>query len=1469
MPKINRVRIVNFSYNNNKRHIIDELFDFYGGENALLSLANGGGKSVIVQAMLQPILPKMTLLNRKFRDFFASKLTPSYIMLEWKLDDGAGYLLTGIAVSNRTSHSPGEEDTGLDIRYYTFVNAYSSSNDFDIIRIPVADHSGNSVSIAKFHEFRKLLQKEAGKNGLGLDVFDSDREEQRRYESKLASYNISRDEWKELIVSINEAEHGVSEVFAECKTSRRVMEQWIIKYIEKVLNKSSDAGMTDHKKLEIMMGQVAQSLVDNEKYIREHKAIEEFKSEINTLYESAKKVLAELDKEDQLKKEIICGYRALRTEEDRISAELENIERVLHEKDTELEDIAHEERSYEVHNYTHQLEEIEARLTEAAAETEKQRERLAEMKHRLDLQRAAEKYGRIREKEKYVAEMQQRLENAAKDQDELMRKLNDIKFSLRNAYEEQIQSLHNEDSRLECELKTVREAIQNNGSAVSSGHQQINELNIALGGVERDIESFKAREKMVLEELELQLVRNPLLCELDMQEVSKTENLLNDELIQARQILDERVGFAEEIKQTIDKLECIEVELNQRSTDLMVEKANIRNRINSFEQERQKVLEALRRFNIKEEFLYDRQLITKEAKLYLNDWENKIYSLKMEISDLEKQIHGIENGVSYLPAAFVSLLEKHNLPCYTGERYLREIDDQARKSVLETNPILPYALLVTDKEAGIIENLIKEFDLSQIVPLIRYNQRDIKVDTEFGDVKFITSSKNISLDNSDLSSFIDTLNDVKKKRLLELEEANDVIERLSHDYQIILGFNWSEEQALELQKEMNDIRARIEANDRDIHENQTLLSEAKEKQQINLAQIDEARCALQSAEKRISRFKEYLADDLEYMGNIKKRSNIRQQIHAVEASLNKLNEDIARYRENEKELLSKIGEISRSLSTINEKLIKVADAKAEGAFMHNESVPQLEGMMEACEKEQNNDVKVLAEQISESKKDISNYKRDINKMNLNTDEYMHITYSESLETELEMLCEENEKKLKELSKREKDIELEQSRCNERLKIADEALKGRPAVPKENIRGDFSRRKEVVLNEIAKLNEEKRKFHHQQNGLLRQKTIVENQIKNIEQYIIEADIKEYAEVKDLIDELLREFSDCSTAVDKSINAFKIDGSQLITRYSESEEGIITDAVRNIKIQLDLLDRSYDKFYYLSERMDYYSEQLSNILKIMDSKIQQLENSRRDLTEHAFVEACRIYHEIPKISENSTVEIDGVRRKVFEIEYDKMTDETEARKKMDFYIEECLQSLTRLIKGSEEESRLRREIEKYMSSKELLNVISSLEKCRVKAYKVDLNEKNRGMMVWEDIIVKNSGGEKFIAYFSLLVALISYSRKQVKGYDEFMRREESKVLIMDNPFGPITSVHLLKPMFDIAQKYNTQLICLSDIKQEAVLNCFDLIYMIKIRQNMMQEDFIELEPIMQREMKQDEKLETVNLYSKIEQVSLFDM
>ena len=53
MSKINAMRFINLNYNNNSIKINDEIF-YMNGESTLLSLRNGGGKSVLVQMMMAP-----------------------------------------------------------------------------------------------------------------------------------------------------------------------------------------------------------------------------------------------------------------------------------------------------------------------------------------------------------------------------------------------------------------------------------------------------------------------------------------------------------------------------------------------------------------------------------------------------------------------------------------------------------------------------------------------------------------------------------------------------------------------------------------------------------------------------------------------------------------------------------------------------------------------------------------------------------------------------------------------------------------------------------------------------------------------------------------------------------------------------------------------------------------------------------------------------------------------------------------------------------------------------------------------------------------------------------------------------------------------------------------------------------------------------------------------------------------------
>ena len=98
MSKINTLRIVNLNYNSNSIKISDETFNF-NGESTLMSLRNGGGKTVLVQMMTAPFVHKRyrDTKDRKFESYFTTN-RPTFIMVEWVLDKDAGYVLTGMMI---------------------------------------------------------------------------------------------------------------------------------------------------------------------------------------------------------------------------------------------------------------------------------------------------------------------------------------------------------------------------------------------------------------------------------------------------------------------------------------------------------------------------------------------------------------------------------------------------------------------------------------------------------------------------------------------------------------------------------------------------------------------------------------------------------------------------------------------------------------------------------------------------------------------------------------------------------------------------------------------------------------------------------------------------------------------------------------------------------------------------------------------------------------------------------------------------------------------------------------------------------------------------------------------------------------------------------------------------------------------------------------------------------------------------
>ncbi len=144
--------------------------------------------------------------------------------------------------------------------------------------------------------------------------------------------------------------------------------------------------------------------------------------------------------------------------------------------------------------------------------------------------------------------------------------------------------------------------------------------------------------------------------------------------------------------------------------------------------------------------------------------------------------------------------------------------------------------------------------------------------------------------------------------------------------------------------------------------------------------------------------------------------------------------------------------------------------------------------------------------------------------------------------------------------------------------------------------------------------------------------------------------------------------------------------------------------------------------------------------------------------------------------------------------------------------------RLLADSGKEAEIRKLASRTVGSKRLLRRYIGMDSIVMKAYKIDRTPANSCYRTWEQTQVNNSGAEKFVVYFAVILALMSYAREDLNDPDG---NAAHSVLVLDNPFGPISSKHVLEPMFDISRNYHVQMICLSDISKSDIVSCFDYV------------------------------------------------
>lgn len=236
MSKINAIRLVNVNYNHNSIHISDETLHF-NGRSTLISLQNGGGKSVLVQLLTAPFVQKRyrNLNERSFASYFTTS-KPSFIMVEWVLEDDAGYCLTGMMV-RKSQNMDNEEELEL----INFISEYTEPCEQDINHLPVVESDKKELRIKSFNACHKMFDEYKKERINKFFCYDMNNSAQsRQYFAKLAEYGIDYREWQNIIKKINEEESGLSKLFAECKDEKGLVEKWFLDAVENKLNKGNN-----------------------------------------------------------------------------------------------------------------------------------------------------------------------------------------------------------------------------------------------------------------------------------------------------------------------------------------------------------------------------------------------------------------------------------------------------------------------------------------------------------------------------------------------------------------------------------------------------------------------------------------------------------------------------------------------------------------------------------------------------------------------------------------------------------------------------------------------------------------------------------------------------------------------------------------------------------------------------------------------------------------------------------------------------------------------------------------------------------------------------------------------------------------------------------------------------------------------------------------------------------------------------
>lgn len=1428
MSKINAVRIINLNYNNNAIKISDEIFNM-NGETTLLSLQNGGGKSVLVQMIMAPFVHKryQNAKDRPFASYFTTD-KPTFIMVEWKLDGGNGYVLTGMMVRKSQEIA---EDNANELEMINFIVEYSQRCNLDIYHIPVVEKTKKEMILKSFQTCKKLFETHKREHATPFFYYDMNQSAQsKQYFDKLMEYQIHYKEWETIIKKINLKESGLSDLFSDCKDEKGLVEKWFLDAVENKLNKERNRM---HEFQSIVEKYIVQ-YKDNQSKMKRRDAIKLFQTEAQVLKEEAETYggLVGAKKEQESRIADFINHLTL-------FMETKNQEKSDLEKDIEtlLEEIAHleyERISSEIHEIQENIHFHSSNYELIQMEKDTLQRELELITRNLHLFLCAKLQTQVNENaDEYEIEKQKLALCQEKEQD-LEPERNSLGSQLNGYYGELITQNHAKEEACQKEMEGVKKELESEKELFQNLSQEDKKLAGRLGEIRSDIRKFDGEEDHFNQRYQAKLCRN-ILGQYEAGMLSENGHEYEKELEESRKertviykSLDENKGAVRALIRNIQDMESDKV---RKSSELAAQEGKLA----EFEQELKERATIMRYFQIDEEKRFHTEDILAQTAKKLRDTEVARRALESEEEELSKEYRKLTQGqVLELSEEFKNLLENVGITPVYGMEWLLKNQKGAleNQKLVEANPFLPYALIMTRQELEKLSQQQEHIYTSCPVPILVREKLEAGKAENTGAIKQLLDISFYVWFNKNLLDEV-KLQDMVAAKEREIKQVQENIARKKLEYSDYFEKQEKIRNQRVTRETYDAVKANIEAMAAKIEQAGIQLSLARQEQETCETLIKQLEQQLQDLQSKIQRQEQRSEDYLIlcgayeiYQQNQKLLEQTRKEQNRIE-ELQKLSKEKTERLESELQtkkyqydsLQDQIKEYKRSqMKYAQYELIREETPLSEEEAKRAENrYAAITANISSEKQEKERLVEQAAKRYNNS---VTELKAAANKYGLTKEQWSCVIYDSKEELHQENLQLNCQKKItrKDALLQSETIKIEKLKTKEEIKHKELKKQCNTQIPlgKEEIH--------VVHfdDEIQKKNYAKKEVEVTLEAVQKKIRVYEELTAALAEYdelecrhdivwncsLEELNAKELTAQKGI---LIRDYNDYQQKIQNK----RGDLDRLLGKMSRLEEfnepfyqkpiealmGLTSDAMLLLK-QLDTILQSFENL------MEKLLVDISFVEKEKDKVVELMEDYLKE-----------VHSNLAKIDHNSTITIRDKAVKMLKINLPEWTEnESVFHLRMQDYVDEVT---SRGIGIMNENENITEFLGTRITTNELYEAVVGIANVQIRMYKIEAQREYP--ITWSDV-AKNSGGEGFLSAFVILSSLLYYMRRD--DSDLFADRNEGKVLIMDNPFAQTNASHLLKPLMDMAKKANTQLICLSGLGGESIYNRFDNIYVLNL-------------------------------------------